>query len=48
MSMRWMVEASIAGLAADGPVEIDDDACVSISYPGFFDELAAVASRGAL
>ncbi|MDO9508330.1 MAG: 3-phosphoshikimate 1-carboxyvinyltransferase [Thermovirgaceae bacterium] len=43
---RIAMALAIAGLAADGPVEIDDAACVSISYPGFFDQLAAVVQRG--
>ncbi len=43
---RIAMALAIAGLAADGPVEIDDAACVAISYPDFFDHLAAVAQRG--
>jgi len=42
---RIAMALAIAGLAADGPVEIDDAACVAISYPDFFDHLAAVALR---
>lgn len=45
---RIAMALSIAGLTADGPVEIDDDACVAISYPGFFDSLEAVVCRGDL
>jgi 3-phosphoshikimate 1-carboxyvinyltransferase len=27
---------AVAGLVSDGGVEIDDAACVDISFPGFF------------
>lgn len=43
---RIAMALAIAGLAADGPVEIDDTDCVAISYPNFFDHLATVAQRG--
>ncbi len=43
---RIAMALAIAGLAADGPVEIDHTDCVAISYPNFFDHLAAVAQRG--
>lgn len=43
---RIAMAMAIAGLTAEGPVRIDDDDCVAISYPGFFDQLAAVARRG--
>lgn len=43
---RIAMALAIAGLSADGPVEIDDVACVAISYPNFFDHLASVAQRG--
>jgi 5-enolpyruvylshikimate-3-phosphate synthase len=33
---------AIAGLASDGGVEIDDAACVDISFPGFFDLLGEI------
>ena len=31
---------AVAALVADGPVVLDDDACVGISFPGFFAALA--------
>jgi 3-phosphoshikimate 1-carboxyvinyltransferase len=37
---RVAMAFAVAGLLADGTTEIDDAACVDISYPGFFDELA--------
>jgi 3-phosphoshikimate 1-carboxyvinyltransferase len=33
---RIAMSFAIAALASDGPVEIDDDACVDISFPSFF------------
>ncbi len=33
---RIAMSFAIAALASDGPVEIDDDACVNISFPSFF------------
>ncbi|MCF7936644.1 MAG: 3-phosphoshikimate 1-carboxyvinyltransferase [Synergistales bacterium] len=42
---RIAMALAVAGLAADGPVEIDGADCVAVSYPGFFDDMAAVAGR---
>ena len=39
---RIAMAFAVAALAADGPVEIDDERCVAISYPGFFETLEAV------
>jgi len=39
---RIAMAFAIAGLFADGPVVIKDPACVSISFPGFFDLLNRV------
>jgi 5-enolpyruvylshikimate-3-phosphate synthase len=36
---------AIAGLAAEGGVEIADPACVGVSFPRFFATLAAVGAR---
>jgi len=36
---RIAMALSIAALVADGPVELDDPACVNISYPSFFEDL---------
>jgi 3-phosphoshikimate 1-carboxyvinyltransferase len=36
---------AVAGLVADGPVEIDDADAVEISYPGFFNDLRALTRR---
>jgi 3-phosphoshikimate 1-carboxyvinyltransferase len=33
---RIAMSFAIAALASDGPVELDDDACVDISFPSFF------------
>jgi 3-phosphoshikimate 1-carboxyvinyltransferase len=42
---RVAMSMAIAGLASDGGVEIDDPACVDISFPGFF-ELMEKVSEG--
>ncbi len=34
---RMAMALSVASLGADGPVDIDDTACVSKSFPGFFE-----------
>ena len=39
---RVAMSLAIAGLASDGGVEIDDVACVDISFPGFFDLLGKI------
>lgn len=36
---RIAMALAVAGLAADGPVEIEGAECVDISYPGFFADL---------
>jgi len=36
---RIAMTFAVASLITEGPVEIDDTACVSTSYPGFFDDL---------
>jgi len=40
---RIAMAFSVAGLAARGNTLIDDHECVSVSYPGFFDELVRIA-----
>jgi 3-phosphoshikimate 1-carboxyvinyltransferase len=40
---RVAMALAIAGLLADGETEIEDAACVDISYPGFWDQLEALA-----
>ena len=37
---RVAMSLAVAALVADGPVALDDDACVGISFPGFFAVLA--------
>ena len=39
---RIAMAFAIAGLIADGPVELDDAACVSVSFPDFFERLQAI------
>lgn len=36
---RVAMSFAIAGLAAEGVTRIEDSQCVSVSYPGFFDEI---------
>lgn len=36
---RIAMAFAVADLIADGPVVVDDEACVAISYPGFLDQL---------
>jgi 3-phosphoshikimate 1-carboxyvinyltransferase len=43
---RIAMAFAVAGLAATGPVEIDDSACVDISYPDFFETLETLVCRG--
>ena len=43
---RIAMSMAVAALAAEGPVEIDDVDCVAISYPGFFEQLSTVVTRG--
>jgi 3-phosphoshikimate 1-carboxyvinyltransferase len=40
---RIAMAFALAGLIADEPVELDDWECSAVSFPGFFDELAAAA-----
>jgi 3-phosphoshikimate 1-carboxyvinyltransferase len=42
---RIAMAFAVAGLAATGPVEIDDPACVDISYPAFFETLETLVCR---
>ncbi|MDT8390421.1 MAG: 3-phosphoshikimate 1-carboxyvinyltransferase [Lentisphaeria bacterium] len=37
---RMAMAAAVTALAASGPVDIQNPACVAKSYPGFFDDLA--------
>jgi 3-phosphoshikimate 1-carboxyvinyltransferase len=39
---RVAMSLAVAGLRADGGVEIDDSACADISFPGFFDLLQRI------
>ena len=39
---RIAMALAIAGLVADGKMEIDGAECVEISYPGFFDDLESL------
>ncbi len=39
---RVAMALAIAGLSSEGGVEIDDSACVDISFPGFFDLLESI------
>ena len=41
---RLAMSFSIAGHVADGPVTLDDDACVAISYPTFYSDLEKLFS----
>jgi len=41
---RVAMALAIAGLSADGGVEIDDCACADISFPGFFELLEGVSA----
>lgn len=41
---RLAMAAAVAGLAADGPVLIRDADCVEVSYPNFFEDLAALGA----
>jgi 3-phosphoshikimate 1-carboxyvinyltransferase len=40
---RVAMSLAVAGLCADGGVEIDDTACADISFPGFFRILERIA-----
>ncbi len=42
---RIAMALAVAALAADGPVTLDDPACVGISFPSFFDLLDTGACR---
>jgi len=41
---RIAMAFAVAGLAAEGPVEIDDAACAGVSYPRFFDDFSALGA----
>jgi 3-phosphoshikimate 1-carboxyvinyltransferase len=41
---RVAMAMAVAGLLADGTTEIEDADCVTISYPGFWDQLEALCS----
>ncbi len=41
---RIAMAFAVAGLASRAGVELDDDACVAVSYPGFFEAMAALAA----
>ncbi len=38
---------AVAGLASRAGVVLDDDACVAVSFPGFFEACAALGRAGA-
>jgi len=42
---RVAMALAVAGLAAEGPVEIEDPDCAAVSYPGFFSTLDRLACR---
>ena len=42
--LRVAMALAVAGLSSEGGVEIDDSACVDISFPGFFDLLEGVSA----
>jgi len=42
---RVAMAFAVAGLASDAGVTIDDRECVAVSFPGFFEQLAAVGGR---
>src|SRR5262249_53512572 len=41
---RIAMAFAVAGLVADGGVEIDDPACAEVSFPGFFARLAELGA----
>ena len=43
LARRPPMALAVAGLFAEGVTEIEDAECVEISYPGFFDQLEALA-----
>ena len=42
---RIAMALAVAGLNADGPVEIDETGCVNKSYPDFFEDLARIGAK---
>ena len=42
---RIAMAFALAGLVAEGPVELDDPGCVAVSYPDFFQHLEGVCRR---
>ncbi len=45
---RVAMALAIAGLVADGPVEMDDTACIATSFPGFMAQLDALRGLSAM
>jgi 3-phosphoshikimate 1-carboxyvinyltransferase len=43
---RIAMALAVAGLLASGETEIEEAECVAVSFPGFFDVLAAATGRG--
>lgn len=41
---RIAMAAAVAGLVADGDVRLEDESCIAVSYPGFFEDLETVAA----
>lgn len=39
---RMFMAAAVASIVADGPVEMEDDGCWNVSYPGFPEQLASL------
>ncbi len=44
---RIAMAFAVAGLASSHGVELDDDDCVGVSYPGFFDDIERLQGGGA-
>ena len=42
---RMAMALTVASLGADGPIKIDDTACVAKSFPGFFDTWKLATAR---
>ncbi|MBP7127284.1 3-phosphoshikimate 1-carboxyvinyltransferase, partial [Myxococcota bacterium] len=42
---RIAMAAAVLGIAASGPVLLDDPGCVAMSYPGFFADLSSLGVR---
>ena len=39
---RMLMAAAVASLVADGPVEMEDDGCWNVSYPGFPEQMRSL------